>query len=178
MRLWSGMLVLMSASVLACGAGESPAQDRSAADRPPPPSDTLELLVTVDQPDCVPGVCTCRGSTERSSGLWRIGIEDRELTEGVHCVGADFDGNGAPDLAILGGEGRAAVIMYSGGKPTSLIEVDAGGLIELYEPREAAGPRGEPASPLPGLLVQYVGRNHLVLLWSGGTFERVVFPTS
>ena len=176
----------MSATLLACRSGDSgeqPAGDRAdpspdAMASEPAPSDTLELLVTLDQPDCVPGVCICRGNTERSSGLWRIGIEDRELTEGVHCVGADFDGNGAADLAILGGEGRAAVIMYSEGKPTSLIPVDAGGMIELYEPREAAGPRGEPASRLPGLLVQYVGRNHLVLLWGGETFERVLFPTS
>ena len=154
-----------------------PSEAAVRAERPDA-TDTLALTITVTDPGCLPGVCICLGAAERSTGLWRVGIENRELTDGVRCVSADFDLNGSRDLALLGGEGRVAIVMYGPDGPTGLYELDAAGLPELYEPRAEVGPRGEPASEAPGLFVPNVGQDHAVFLWSGDGFTRTLYPAS
>ncbi len=177
----------------ACGGPPDPAPDGEAATTTPSgaaaapdpsranpeaaasvPADTLELTLTLADPGCVPGVCECRGTTERSTGLWRVGLEDRELTGGVHCVVADFDGNGRADVALLGGEGLVAVVMYGTRGPDRVVEVDGGGMPELYYPRATERPAGEPATDTPGLFVPNVGTSHAVFLWNGETFVRAL----
>jgi len=141
-------------------------------------ADTLALTIDVDDPTCVPGECVCHGSTERSTGLWRVGLETAELTAGVHCIAADFDGNGDRDLAMLGGEGHVGVIMYEGSAPSALHELDAGGFPQLYQPRQMEGPEGEPVAKRHGIFVPNVGQNHAVFLWSGEAFVKMLYPAS
>lgn len=166
------------------GASASPARQAASAPQTetPAPSDgsidTLALAIDVDDPDCLPGACLCRGEAERSSGLWRIGLETSELAAGVICIAADFDGNGNRDLALLGLEGRLGVVMYGSEGPGALYELNAGGFPELYEPRPVEGPGGEPASQRHGILVRHVGRNHAVFLWNGDAFLRILYPAA
>jgi hypothetical protein len=138
--------------------------------------DTLALEIDVDDPACVPGECVCRGSAERSTGLWRVGLETGELTAGVHCIAADFDGNGSSDFALLGLEGRIGVVMYEAEAPSALHELNAGGFPQLYQPREVEGPEGEPVAERHGIFVPHVGRNQAVFLWNGEAFVRMLYP--
>lgn len=140
--------------------------------------DTLPVQIGVVDPTCVPGACVCRGSAERAAGLWRVGLETTELATGVHCVGADFDGNGSADLVLLGSEGLLAAVMFDARKARSLHELDAGGFPALYEPRDVPGPNGEPAARTYGILVPDVGQNHAVFLREGEAFVRTLYPSS
>jgi hypothetical protein len=142
----------------------------------PTTTDSVELTVMIDDSDCVPGECVCRGTAERSSGLWRVGLDAPQLSAGIHCVVADFDGNGHVDFAMLGGEGMLGVAMYGVGGATAGVEVDAAGYPGLYQPREAQGPNGEPPSNVYGIFVPNVGRNHAVFPWVGDTFVRSLYP--
>ena len=82
-----------------------PGEAALPAEGPDATTDTLALTITVVDPGSLPGVYICLGATERSTGLWRVGIENRELTDGVRCVGADFDlyPASAPESSLLGG---------------------------------------------------------------------------
>jgi Domain of unknown function (DUF4440) len=104
-----------------------------------------------------------------------IGPRPEELERGVRCLAADFDGNGAVDFAIPGAEGRATILMNDEAGLDHAVQIDAGGLMELYQPRASVGPLGEPVSRNHGILVRWVGQDHAVFVWSGKGFDRKLF---
>jgi hypothetical protein len=132
--------------------------------------------LAVRRPGCVPGECICTGQADVRARLNENGPRPSELRRGVRCIVADFDGNGAVDHALPGGEGIATVILSTrGGGFLKAVTVDAAGMIHLYSPRATPGPHGEPPSKLPGLFVPWVGRSHAVFLWNGEGFARTLF---
>lgn len=131
-------------------------------------SDPSQL--TIIDSACAPGRCQCRGNIDSTGTLAANGVDHRALRVGVPCLAADFDGDGTTDVALTGGEGMAVVIRRTPGGGMVSYVIDAGGLLELYEPRAAAGPRGEPRSSYYGLLVRDVGRFHVIFLWDGARF--------
>jgi hypothetical protein len=132
--------------------------------------------LTVKNPQCVPGQCVCSGAIDASARLNELGILASMLKRGIRCIVADFDGNGVPDYAIPGAEGSAAIILMSANRVARVAVIDAGGLLELYPPRNEPGDRGEPVSRNYALLVRWVGRQHAVFLWNGDGFTRALFP--
>jgi hypothetical protein len=98
------------------------------------------------------------------------------LASGVPCIVADFDGNGANDYALPGAEGLATVVLMRKMGFKRAVLLDAGGVLEFYEPRMSVGLHGEPASRRPGLWVRHVGQNHAVFVWRDGRFVRILFP--
>jgi hypothetical protein len=142
----------------------------SAQDAPDP-----RLLSLVDS-TCAPGACRCRGLIDSTGTLAASGVDRRALRLGVDCLAADFDGNHTTDVALTGGEGIAVIVRRL---PTGALEshvVDAGGVLELYEPRSAAGPHGEPRSSYHGLFIRDVGKEHVVILWDGRRFGQTRLP--
>ncbi len=127
---------------------------------------------------CVPGKCLCAGSFKPETWLQWHGPRPRELTSGVACIVADFDGNGANDYALPGGEGLATVVFMAKSGFKKAVLLDAGGVLELYKPRKSTGPQGELASGQPGLLVRHVGSNHIIFLWRNNGFDRILIPAS
>lgn len=135
-----------------------------------------EHRIMVDEPKCVPGVCVCRGHVDDRARLNETGPSPEQLGEGLRCIVADFDGNGANDHALPGGEGLEIVILSTAnGGFLRAVTIDAGGMASLYPPRETHGPDGEPPSKYPGLLVPNIGLDHAVFLWNGTTFMRYLF---
>ncbi|HEV8355141.1 MAG TPA: hypothetical protein VGQ17_00060 [Gemmatimonadales bacterium] len=136
-----------------------------------------EHRLGVEDPGCIPGECICRGRVDLRARLNETGPGPEELADGVRCIVADYDGNGANDYALPGAEGTATVILSKpDGGFLKAIRLDAGGLIHLYRPRAKPGPGGEPASLLHGLFVPWVGSEHAVFLWTGEGFARTLFP--
>ena len=136
-----------------------------------------EHQLAVKDAKCVPGVCTCRGRVDPRARLNETGPGPEQLADGVRCVVADYDGNGANDYALGGAEGSATVILSKrDGGFLKAIRLDAGGRMQLYRPRAKPGTRGEPASVLPGLFVPWVGQEHVVFLWTGEGFAPTRFP--
>ena len=142
----------------------------------PIPVDTVEVQVSLADAGCVPGECVCRGSASPSAGLAQLGVDLSLLAEGDRCLAADLDGNDVPDFVLMGGEGLLAVIRRGPDGPLAVVEVDAGGLPELYEPRGEEGTHGEPPSDVYGIFVPWVGQNHAVFLWDGDGFRRTLLP--
>ena len=105
-----------------------------------------------------------------------MGVDLRRLAEGAECLAADFDGNDVPDFVLMGGEGLLAVIRQGPDGPLAVVEVDAAGMPELYEPRREEGTHGEPPSGVYGIFVPWVGQNHAVFLWDGDGFHRTLLP--
>jgi hypothetical protein len=132
--------------------------------------------LTVRQRTCVPGECICTGRADARGRLSETGPTANELRRGSRCIAADFDGNGAVDYALPGGEGFVTVILSRpGGGFLRAVRLDAGGMIYLYAPRSAAGREGEPPAKLHGLYVPSVGQGDAVFLWDGDGFARTVF---
>ena len=125
---------------------------------------------------CAPGPCQCRGVIDSTGSLAAIGIDYKSLLAGQPCLAADFDGDRSIDVALAGGEGYAALIRRPpSGSPEAYI-FDAGGVLELYQPRAARGPHGEPPSASHGLLVRWVGQSHVIFLWNGARLARTLLP--
>lgn len=93
-----------------------------------------------------------------------------------NCLKSDFDGNGVSDYVAPLGEGWIRVFMNYGAKSEKAIDIDAGGVAELYAPRSAVGRNGEPIVERPSILVRWVGQDHVVFTWDGAGFKRVTFP--
>ena len=93
-----------------------------------------------------------------------------------NCLKSDFDGNGVNDYVAPQSEGWIKVYMNFGTESEKVIDIDAGGVAELYAPRNAIGKNGEPISKHPSILIQWVGQNHVVFMWNGDTFKKVTFP--
>jgi hypothetical protein len=134
------------------------------------------VRVELADPPCAPGVCRCRGRIEAAGALVAHGVDARALERGVRCVAADLDGDGTTDFALHGGEGLAVIVRSPGGGAQEAVVIDAGGVIEPYAPRAAAGPHGEPAAAIHGLLVRWVGQHHAIFLWDGRQFVRTLLP--
>jgi hypothetical protein len=131
--------------------------------------------LTVRQRTCVPGECICTGQADARARLNETGPTANEVRRGVRCIAADFDGNGAVDYALPGGEGLVTVILSTpGGGFLRAVRLEAGGMVHLYAPRSARGRNGEPPARLPGLFAPWVGQSHVVLLWDGDGFARTV----
>jgi Tol biopolymer transport system component len=92
------------------------------------------------------------------------------------CFEADFDSNGLVDFTAPAGEGWIYVFMNLGTDLEKTIELDAGGVSELYAPRDTLGERGEPVAEHPSILIPWVGQNHVVFTWDGTGFKKVAFP--
>ncbi len=148
----------------------------NAAARTLPPVDAVDIRL--GSPACVPGDCLCAGSFEPEAWLQWHGPRPAELASGIACIVADFDGNGANDYALPGAEGLATVVLMGEAGLKEVVLLDAAGGLELYEPRDSVGPRGEPASTRHGLLVRHVGPNHVVFLWQDAGFVRIPFRVS
>jgi hypothetical protein len=152
-------LVTLASAGAADGQGQGPTGHRLA----------------VRQRTCVPGECICTGRADVRARLNETGPTASELRRGVRCIAADFDGNGAVDYALPGGEGLVTVILSTPGRGfLRTIRLDAGGMVHLYAPRSAPGRDGEPPAKLHGLYVPWVGRSHAVFLWDGNGFARTV----
>lgn len=93
----------------------------------------------------------------------------------TNCLKADFDGNGIIDFSAPKGEGWIYVFMNLGAESEKIVEIDAGGVTELYAPRKA-GKRGEPGVNNPSILVRWVGQNHAVFTWDGKGFKKILYP--
>ena len=93
-----------------------------------------------------------------------------------HCLKSDFDGNGISDYVAPMGEGWIHVFMNYGAKTEKRIDIDAGGVSELYPPRSKTGEHGEPAVKNPSILVRWVGQNHVVFTWAGNEFKKLLYP--
>ena len=93
-----------------------------------------------------------------------------------HCLKSDFDGNGVSDYVAPMGEGWVHVFMNYGTKAEKVIDIDAGGVAELYMPRKEVGKHGEPIVKNPSILVRWVGRTHVVFTWSGSEFKKLSYP--
>ena len=189
---WRSCLYVASAVVAGCTPqsrdahsqnGESASvAHRAIKDTPASPSiatDSGAHRITIDEPKCVPGDCVCRGTVDARAKLNETGPSEQQLSDGLRCVVADFDGNGSHDYALPGGEGLEIIILSTAnGGFLRAVTIDAGGMVSLYPPREARGPDGEPPSKLPGLFVPNVGLDHAVFLWNGTTFARYLFRPS
>jgi len=92
------------------------------------------------------------------------------------CLTSDFDGNGINDYVALIGEGWIHVFMNYGTNTEKRIDIDAGGVAELYPPREKMGAHGEPAVKNPSILVRWVGQSHVVFAWTGSEFKKLSYP--
>src|ERR1043166_8326936 len=90
---------------LALLAGVAPAFAQTARER------AGEHQLAVKAPGCVPGECICRGRVDPRARLNETGPGPEELADGVRCIVADYDGNGANDYALGGAEGTATVIL-------------------------------------------------------------------
>ena len=132
--------------------------------------------IKLKEPQCVPGECICYGSPNPELRLNETGPSPEEMQEGVRCIAADFDGNGFIDFALPGSEGIVNVSMNNGNGFFQAARIDAGGLLELYAPRESVGEHGEPKTKYHGLMVRWVGQNHAVFLWHNEEFNRILFP--
>lgn len=141
-----------------------------------PPLDTVTIRLA--DPACAPGKCLCRGSFEPDTWQQWYGPHPAELAEGIACLVADFDGNGADDYALPGAEGMLTVVLFGAAGFRQAVLLDAGGLAELYPPRATAGEAGEPPALRPGLLIRHVGQNHNVYLWQDDRFAKISFPAS
>ena len=93
-----------------------------------------------------------------------------------YCLKSDFDGNGITDYVAPMGEGWIRVFMNYGTKAEKRIDIDGGGVAELYEPRKEVGEHGEPAVKNPSILVRWVGRSHVVFTWDGKEFKKLSYP--
>ena len=135
--------------------------------------------VQLDDETCVPGECRCRGDLPQDIVDTDEGRPAaRRLREGVECIVADFDGNELPDFAIPTWEGHATVLMTHTRGSVTAIEIDAGGVMDLYSPRDSPGPNGEPRSAHHAILVRWVGQCHAVFIWETNGFKRHYFPAS
>ena len=94
----------------------------------------------------------------------------------TNCLKADFDGNGISDYSAPMGEGWIYVFMNVGTNSEKVIEIDAGGVTEIYPPRVNVGKDGEPAVNNSSILVRWVGQNHVVFTWDGSEFKKISFP--
>ncbi len=94
----------------------------------------------------------------------------------TNCLKSDFDGNGISDYSAVKGEGWIYVFMNVGTDSEKVFEIDAGGVAELYAPREKVGERGEPIVKNPSIMVRWVGQNHVVFTWDGKGFKEILFP--
>jgi hypothetical protein len=92
------------------------------------------------------------------------------------CFEADFDSNGVTDFTAPAGEGWIHVFMNIGTDTETSFELDAGGVTELYAPRDTLGARGEPVAEHPSILVRWVGQDHIVFTWDGNGFRKITFP--
>ncbi len=93
-----------------------------------------------------------------------------------YCLKADFDGNGTQDYVAPIAEGWIKVFRNYGSKSEKTFDIDAGGVVELYEARDEAGEHGEPAVKNPSILVRWVGQDHVVFTWDKMGFKKIVFP--
>lgn len=94
----------------------------------------------------------------------------------TNCIKADFDGNGLPDYSVPHGEGFILVIMNRGSTSEKTLEIDAGGVAEVYEARSSVGKHGEPVSMNQAILIKWVGKEHHVYKWNGDNFTKTSFP--
>lgn len=94
-----------------------------------------------------------------------------------YCLKSDFDGNDVSDYVAPIGEGWIRVFMNYGTKSEKAINIDAGGVAELYAPRNVIGQNGEPIVKHTSILVRWVGQNHVVFMWDGEVFKKMVFPS-
>lgn len=94
-----------------------------------------------------------------------------------YCLKSDFDGNGTSDYVAPLGEGWIKVFMNYGSDSERTIDIDAGGVAELYEPRDEVGENGEPIVENPSILVRWVGQVHVVFTWDGEKFKKISFPS-
>lgn len=138
-------------------------------------ADNIHTL-NVRNPKCIPGNCICFGEVDSSARLNETGPSPSELKKGVRCVVADFDGDGIVDYAIPGAEGSANIFLIGRKDSKTVVRIDAGGVLELYPPRKTKGPNGEPISEQYGLLVRWVGQDHVVFVWNGQDFRKEKFP--
>ncbi len=97
---------------------------------------------------------------------------------GDGCLKADFDGNGVDDYVVPNGEGWIRVFLNHGKKTEQVIDIDAGGIAELYPPRSVVGPNGEPIVEHVSILVRWVGQEHVVYTWDGKGFKKVSFRSA
>ena len=93
-----------------------------------------------------------------------------------YCLKSDFDGNGISDYVAPLGEGWITIFMNYGTDSAKTINIDAGGVAELYEPRNEVGEHGEPTVENPSILVRWVGQVHVVFTWDGKEFKKKSFP--
>jgi hypothetical protein len=82
-----------------------------------------------------------------------------------YCLKSDFDGNGTSDYIAPLGEGWIKVFMKIGSDSERTIDIDAGGVAELYELRDEVGENGEPIVENPSILVRWVGQVQVVFTW-------------
>jgi len=165
--------ILLSLCAFAVSLGLS--ATRAAAQTLPAVDD---VTIRLKNSTCVPGKCLCAGTFKPETWLQWHGPRPGELASGVACIVADFDGNGANDYALPGGEGLATVAFMGTSGFKKAVLLDAGGILELYKPRKSIGPQGEPASSQPGLLVRHVGSNHIIFLWRNNGFDRISIPAT
>jgi hypothetical protein len=145
--------------------------------RRPPGASNQGHSIAVRQRTCARGECICSGRADLRARLNEYGPTPRDLRRGLRCIVADFDGNGAVDYALPGTEGSVTVILSTRRGDFLRAEwLDASGIIHLYNPRDQAGPNGEPR--LHGLFVPWVGQSHAMFLWNGAGFARTLFRPS
>jgi hypothetical protein len=144
--------------------------------------DSIEVIekpkMILKDPSCPANNCICIGNNGvyYRGRLNETGPNPSELKKGVRCVAADFDGNGIVDYAIPGAEGSANIFLMDQKDPKAVVRIDAGGVLELYQPRKTKGPEGEPISEHYGLLVRWVGQDNVVFIWNGRDFKTEKFP--
>ncbi len=170
-KVYYGAILLVLILGVTSGAGR-----KSDASSPESEVSKGSNKIRLKDPQCVPGDCICYGSPIPELRLNETGPRLEELQEGVRCIAADFDGNGFADFALPGSEGIVNVSMNNDGGFFRAERIDAGGVLELYSPRDSVGEHGEPVSKYHGLMVRWVGQNHAVFIWNNGGFNRILFP--